>query len=187
MRLCACATGMVIEINSELEWDILRMAATAQANRIGDDYEDTSYGVRFRLVRPARDRLFLPGGGGDVAHPSSRGNKAMNKYIVELIGMINAPDKGTASSQVGAVEQLPSEFGVIKRIYSAAASLDRVGMGLLRLGLVVVLVWIGGLKFAKYEADSIVPLVANSPLMSFFYHHPAPEYRPYMNREGELI
>jgi reactive chlorine resistance protein C len=23
--------------------------------------------------------------------------------------------------------------------------------------------------------------------MSFFYHHPAPEYRPYMNREGELI
>ena len=33
----------------------------------------------------------------------------------------------------------------------------------------------------------VVPLVANSPLMSFFYHHPAPEYRPYMNREGELI
>jgi uncharacterized membrane protein YkgB len=50
-----------------------------------------------------------------------------------------------------------------------------------------VLVWIGGLKFARYEADGIVPLVANSPLMSFFYHHPAPEYRPYMNREGELI
>lgn len=59
-------------------------------------------------------------------------------------------------------------------------------MGLLRLGLVVVLVWIGGLKFARYEADSIVPLVANSPLISFFYHHPAPEYRPYMNKEGEL-
>jgi uncharacterized membrane protein YkgB len=110
----------------------------------------------------------------------------MNKYILELIGVINAPDKGAASSQVGAVEQLPSEFGVIKRIYSAAASLDRVGMGLLRLGLVVVLVWIGGLKFAKYEADSIVPLVANSPLMSFFYHYPAPEYRGYMNKEGEL-
>ncbi len=59
-------------------------------------------------------------------------------------------------------------------------------MGLLRLGLVIVLVWIGGLKFAKYEADSIVPLVANSPFMSFFYHHKAPEYRPYMNKEGEL-
>jgi uncharacterized membrane protein YkgB len=59
-------------------------------------------------------------------------------------------------------------------------------MVLLRLGLVVVLFWIGGLKFAKYEADSIVPLVANSPLMGFFYHHPAPDYRRYMNKEGEL-
>lgn len=74
-----------------------------------------------------------------------------------------------------------------KRIFEQAAKLDRVGMGLLRLGLVVVLVWIGGLKFADYEADGIVPLVANSPLMSFFYHYPAPEYRQYMNREGEVV
>lgn len=80
-----------------------------------------------------------------------------------------------------------AEVHGIKNIYARAASLDRIGLGLLRLGLVVVLVWIGGLKFARYEADGIVPLVANSPLMSFFYHHPAPEYRPYMNREGELI
>jgi Protein of unknown function, DUF417 len=59
-------------------------------------------------------------------------------------------------------------------------------MTLLRLGLVVP-IWIGGLKFADYEADSIVPLVANSPLMSFVYHHPAPEYHAYMNKECELI
>lgn len=78
------------------------------------------------------------------------------------------------------------EVGAIRRIYSAASSLDRFGMSLLRLALVIVLVWIGGLKFAKYEADSIVPLVANSPVMSFLYHHPAPEYRAYMNKEGEL-
>ena len=68
-----------------------------------------------------------------------------------------------------------------------AASLDRVGMFMLRLGLVVVLLWIGGLKFADYEADGIVPLVANSPLMSFLYHHRAPDYRHYMNKEGEVI
>lgn len=74
----------------------------------------------------------------------------------------------------------------IERIYARAARLDRVGMAMLRAGLVLVLVWIGGLKFARYEADSIVPLVANSPLMSFFYHYPAPVYRSYMNREGEL-
>jgi len=75
----------------------------------------------------------------------------------------------------------------VRRLYARAASLDGVGITLLRLGLVVVLIWIGGLKFASYEADSIVPLVANSPLMSFAYHRPAPEYRAHMNKEGELI
>lgn len=45
-------------------------------------------------------------------------------------------------------------------------------MAMLRIALVIVLVWIGGLKFLDYEADSIVPLVANSPVMSFLYHHP---------------
>jgi reactive chlorine resistance protein C len=67
-----------------------------------------------------------------------------------------------------------------------AASLDKFAMGLLRVGLVIVLVWIGSLKFASYEADSIVPLVSNSPVMSFLYHHPT-EYKHYMNREGELV
>jgi len=73
------------------------------------------------------------------------------------------------------------------RFFAHAASLDRIGVSVLRVGLVIVLVWIGALKFADYEADSIVPLVANSPLISFVYHHPAPEYRAHMNREGELV
>jgi uncharacterized membrane protein YkgB len=68
---------------------------------------------------------------------------------------------------------------------SAAARLDRVAMAMLRAALVIVLVWIGGLKFVNYEADSIVPLVANSPLMRFLYKQPA-EYRTHMNKEGEL-
>jgi uncharacterized membrane protein YkgB len=68
---------------------------------------------------------------------------------------------------------------------SAASKLDRLAMGMLRIALVIVLVWIGGLKFVDYEADSIVPLVANSPVMSFLYHRPA-EYRTHMNKEGEL-
>jgi uncharacterized membrane protein YkgB len=92
------------------------------------------------------------------------------------------------STQVSvAVGPYAARESVVKGIYEHAARLDRVGMGLLRFGLVVVLCWIGGLKFADYEADGIVPLVANSPLMSFFYHHPAPEYRQYMNKEGEVI
>ena len=73
------------------------------------------------------------------------------------------------------------------RLFERAASLDRVGMTMLRVALVVVLLWIGGLKFADYEADSIVPLVANSPVMSFSYSHPAPDYRKYTNKEGERV
>jgi uncharacterized membrane protein YkgB len=73
----------------------------------------------------------------------------------------------------------PSTRGasLIKSFYIAAAGLDRFGFAMLRLGLVVVLCWIGGLKATNYEAEGIVPYVANSPLMSFFYHYPAPEYR----------
>ena len=91
-----------------------------------------------------------------------------------------------ASFQPSTIKGCRTDASLVRRIYSQAAKLDRIGMGLLRLGLVIVLVWIGGLKFARYEAESIVPPVANSPLMSFFYHYPAPEYRAYINKEGEL-
>jgi uncharacterized membrane protein YkgB len=72
-------------------------------------------------------------------------------------------------------------------LFTRAASLQKTGMVLLRTGLMVVLLWIGGLKFANYEADSIVPLVANSPLLSHVYAHPAPEYRHYTNKEGDYV
>jgi uncharacterized membrane protein YkgB len=98
---------------------------------------------------------------------------------------MNAPYGSAPHFKHGTMES-STETGTVQHIYAVAASLDGLGMNLLRLGLVIVLVWIGGLKFAKYEADGIVPLVANSPAMSFFYHHPAPEYRQYMNKEGEF-
>jgi reactive chlorine resistance protein C len=62
---------------------------------------------------------------------------------------------------------------------------DRVGINLLRVAIAIVFLWIGALKFAPYEADSITPFVANSPFMSFFYEHPA-EYRAHLTHEGEL-
>jgi reactive chlorine resistance protein C len=74
----------------------------------------------------------------------------------------------------------------ISKLFEAMASVDKWGMTLTRLGLIIVLVWIGSLKAARYEADGIVPFVANSPFMSFFYGHSAPEYRQHMNKEGEL-
>ncbi len=75
----------------------------------------------------------------------------------------------------------------IHRMFESAARLDRVGISATRIGLVVVLLWIGGLKAFRYEAEGIVPFVANSPFMSFLYRQPAGEYRKHMNREGELV
>ena len=49
------------------------------------------------------------------------------------------------------------------------------------------MLWIGGLKAFQYEADGIVPFVANSPLMSFFYNKQAPEYKAYKNPEGKTV
>lgn len=47
--------------------------------------------------------------------------------------------------------------------------LDRAGSLLLRYALVLVLAWIGALKFTTFEARGIEPLVASSPLMSWVY------------------
>jgi reactive chlorine resistance protein C len=47
--------------------------------------------------------------------------------------------------------------------------LDSLGANLARYGLVVVIGWIGLMKFTAFEANGIRPLVANSPLMSWFY------------------
>ncbi|WP_434348122.1 DUF417 family protein [Myxococcus virescens] len=75
----------------------------------------------------------------------------------------------------------------IESLLRLAARADRIGMNVLRAGLIVVLVWIGSLKVAEYEADGIVPFVANSPVMSFVYAYDAPEYRQHMNAEGALV
>ena len=72
-------------------------------------------------------------------------------------------------------------------ILELASGLDVFGMVVLRVGLVVVLLWIGALKFASYEADSIVPMVVNSPFLRFVYRFRAPAYRDHMNKEGELV
>jgi len=57
---------------------------------------------------------------------------------------------------------------------------------LLRFSIFIVMVWIGGLKAFQYEADGIVPFVANSPLMNFFYRYPD-QYGQHKNKEGEVV
>src|SRR4051812_11022967 len=68
---------------------------------------------------------------------------------------------------------------------SAFVRTERLGPNLMRIAIAIVFLWIGAVKFAPYEADSITPFVANSPVMSFFYKHPS-EYKAHLTREGEL-
>lgn len=57
----------------------------------------------------------------------------------------------------------------------------------IRIAIFIVMAWIGGLKVCQYEADGIVPFVANSPFMSFLYQKDAPEYKDYKNPEGKMV
>jgi uncharacterized membrane protein YkgB len=50
-----------------------------------------------------------------------------------------------------------------------SSQVETVGRELARYGLVVVVAWIGLMKFTAYEAEGIRPFVANSPLMSWVY------------------
>ena len=50
-----------------------------------------------------------------------------------------------------------------------SSRVEAVGRELARYGLVVVVAWIGLMKFTAYEAEGIRPFVANSPLMSWVY------------------
>lgn len=67
------------------------------------------------------------------------------------------------------------------------SGLKSFGIKFIRVAILVVFVWIGGLKYFHYEADGIVPFVANSPFMSFFYAKGAPEYKEHKNAEGAYV
>jgi uncharacterized membrane protein YkgB len=73
-----------------------------------------------------------------------------------------------------------------KSIVEIGAKARNFGMNFIRFACALVLIWIGGLKFVHYEADGIVPFVASSPFLSFFYKMPQ-DYKPHGNKEGELV
>ena len=52
---------------------------------------------------------------------------------------------------------------------SLSSRIEAVGRELARYGLVVVVGWIGLMKFTAYEAEGISGFVAHSPLMSWVY------------------
>ncbi len=69
----------------------------------------------------------------------------------------------------------PAQAAPIRRAFAGddrrgvAGLLDQAGRFGLRFGLVVVLGWIGAMKFTAYEAEAISGFVANSPLMCWAY------------------
>ena len=75
---------------------------------------------------------------------------------------------------------------LIQAVLNISASLKGFGVHLIRVAIFIIFIWIGGLKFWNYEAEGIVPFVANSPFMSFFYEKEAPEYKDYKLKEGEF-
>jgi uncharacterized membrane protein YkgB len=61
-------------------------------------------------------------------------------------------------------------FGVQpEAVATTGVKLESAGLHIARYSLVLVLVWIGAMKFTAYETGAIQPLVAGSPLMSWLY------------------
>ncbi len=46
-------------------------------------------------------------------------------------------------------------------------TMQNIGANVLRYGLVIILLWVGSLKFTAYEAEGVQGLIANSPLFSW--------------------
>ena len=52
---------------------------------------------------------------------------------------------------------------------SRGLKIQALGKAVLRYGLVVVLAWIGAMKFTGYEAKGIEPFIAHSPFLGWMY------------------
>ena len=44
-----------------------------------------------------------------------------------------------------------------------------MSLAVLRRTLVVIFLWIGGMKFTNYEANATAPFIAHSPIMSWLH------------------
>jgi reactive chlorine resistance protein C len=58
---------------------------------------------------------------------------------------------------------------VPNRADGLASRIQALGFRVLRYGLVLVIAWIGFMKFTSYEAMGIQPLVAHSPFLGWMY------------------
>ncbi len=70
----------------------------------------------------------------------------------------------------GGSAMLPSTNPAAATAVAAEHPAAIAGRLLVRYGLVVVIAWIGALKYTSYEATGIQPLIAHSPLLSWLYN-----------------
>jgi reactive chlorine resistance protein C len=74
------------------------------------------------------------------------------------------------NSKIGLPTEDASGKATTPVLAELAVFLNRPGISILRYGLVIVLLWIGGMKFTGYEAAGIAPLEMHSPLMNWVYY-----------------
>ena len=63
---------------------------------------------------------------------------------------------------------VPSSGAASRRGVTMDHRLQMIGTHVTRYGLVLILLWIGGMKFTAYEAEGIRPFVENSPLFAWY-------------------
>src|ERR1700739_3114147 len=68
------------------------------------------------------------------------------------------------------IDKTTTHSGASSALANKGMAIAVLGSRVLRYGLVLVVGWIGLMKFTGYEANGIQPLVAHSPLMGWLYH-----------------
>ena len=68
------------------------------------------------------------------------------------------------------VDKTITHSGAGSALANKGMAITVLGSQVLRYGLVLVVGWIGSMKFTGYEANGIQPLVAHSPLIGWMYH-----------------
>src|SRR5260221_4700574 len=99
-----------------------------------------------------------------------------NSNIASKRGQIKAIDRPTSLISLATKYRAKGAFMIrtMNRHTAEAPATEHpvavAGRHLVRYALVVVIAWIGALKYSSYEAAAIHPLIANSPIMSWFYN-----------------
>ena len=76
---------------------------------------------------------------------------------------------GSYTHEAVSATRAEQEHAAAHEKYPLSSRTEAVGRELARYGLVVVIAWIGLMKFTAYEAEGIRLYVSNSPLMSWVY------------------